>query len=272
MCDEPNWPVSLLASAYEAYHEPPSVTMAICVGYFEAQATGTAPTMTTVSGYVSTKVRWRSLEERWPRILRHEGLTAFNGQDFVDAAGEFSAGWRDNQPRRLRLVEALARLIERHTLRAVSCSLRLEDYRAINERYRFAESAGGPYALCAAHVVARVQTWMAQHCPDDLTLFVFEDGDVDHREIRRILKGEGVHRGEPVQLWPRQWTDERGRARHLRPFEACDVLALQLAGHREAGRLEGSRLHREVLEPDHLRRLCHELAVAERSSSGTVTL
>ena len=241
--------------------------MAICVGYFEADQPAATPTTLTVAGFVSSKDRWRYFDERWPKVLRHEGLMAFNGHDFMQGTGEFATGWIDNGPQRVRLIQTLARLTEQHVLRGCSCSLRLDDYDAINEEYRFAEAASGPYGICAAGVIARVQTWMAEHHPDDLTLFVFEEGDIDHREIRRTLAAEGIDRGEPVQLWPRQWTDERGRHRLLRPFEACDLLIPECdsgLAHRLAQR---DSYEHELLDRQHLLRICQTLAVERRSTS-----
>ena len=96
---DPNWPVGLLASAYWPHHDPQKLTMAICVGYFEADQPGGDPTTITVAGFVAAKARWRYFDERWPRVLRHEGLMAFNGHDFMRGTGEFGAGWIDNRPR-----------------------------------------------------------------------------------------------------------------------------------------------------------------------------
>jgi hypothetical protein len=110
---------------------------------------------------------------------------------------------------------------------------------------------------------------MAVHHPDDLTLFVFEEGDITHREIRRILAADGITRGEPVQLWPRQWIDERGRQRHLRPFEACDLLAPE-SGSDVADRLSRrDACEHEWLDRDHLRRICSALGVEPRPTSNS---
>jgi len=241
--------------------------MAICVGYFEVDRPAAAPAIVTVAGFVSSKGRWRYFDERWPGVLRHEGLTTFNGHDFMRGTGEFAGGWIENGPRRLRLIQTLARLAEQHIVRACACSLRLDDYDAINQDYRFAEAASGPYAICGARVIARVQPWMAEHHPDDLTLFVFEEGDIDHREIRRILTAEGIDRGEPVQLWPRQWTDERGRHRFLRPFEACDLL-IPGCGSGLAHRLaQRASYEHDLVDREHLLRIGKALAVGRRSTS-----
>jgi hypothetical protein len=218
-----NWPVALLASAYLPKGDCQELLMAICIGYFEAQVDGTSATL-TVSGYVSEKNRWRMFEEKWPRALRSEGITAFNGVDFIRNTGEFASGWEDDEARRKRLIELLTRLTRQHVVRAVSCSVRLEDYQAIDQTHGLSEAVGGPYSLCAAYVMCRIRDWMARYRPDDLALFIFEDGDIDHRRIGKILAAEGIDRGEPPQFWPRRWKDEQGRHRFLRPLEACDLL------------------------------------------------
>lgn len=249
------WPVGLLASAFHADVNPQRLAMAICVGYFEDDQSGTDPRTVTVAGYVSSKARWRSFDERWPRALRAERLAAFSAVDFLRGTGEFASGWIDNPERQVRLVRALTRVTEHHVLRAFSCSLALDDFDAVNAEYRFAESASGPYGVCAACVMTRVQRWMADHHPGDLTLCIFEEGEVDHREIRRVLSAEGMTRGEPPQLWPRNWTDECGRRRRLRPFEACDLLTL--------GSLQPTH-EREVVDRERLLRICDALGVARR--------
>ncbi len=266
MIRNPNWPTGLLASAYWPTHDLQKHTMAICIGYFEAHQSGER--VFTVAGYVASKARWRFLDERWPRALRAEGLSSFNGQQFVRGSGGFSTGWVDNEARRSRLLASLARVTQQHVLGGFSCSVRLDDYEALNRERRFAETVSGPYGICAACVMVRVQEWMAKHHPDDLTLAVFEEGDVDHREIRRILKAEGLNRGEPAQVWPRQWVDERGRQRFLRPFEACDLL-IPACGSGMADLLSRrAAWEQELVGRDHLQRICDVLEVARRPKSG----
>jgi hypothetical protein len=231
--------------------------MAICVGYFGDDQSGGDPRTVTVAGYVASKARWRIFDERWSRALRAERLSAFSGPDFRRGTGEFASGWIGDPQRQIRLIRTLTRLTDQHVLAAFSCSLSLEDFDAVNNAYRLAETAGGPYGICAACLIARIQRWMAERCPDDLTLFVLEDGDVDHREIRRVLTAEGITCGEPVQLWPRRWIDELGRQRCLRPFEACDLLALPSM---QAAREE------EIVDRERLLRVCGGLAIERRAA------
>ena len=238
--------------------------MAICVGYFE-ENDAVPPGRLTVSGLVSQKVRWQALEERWPRVLRGEDVTAFSGRDFIRGAGEFSTGWLDDPDRQTRLIATLTQMTRQHVLRGMSCSIDLRDYQAIDQKYRFTESVSGPYGVCAACVIGRIQGWMARHRPDDLTLFVFEEGELDHREIRRLLRAEGIERGEPAQVWPRQWTDERGRQRLLRPFEACDLLIPGCKSPLIDQLSERAAWEHEVIDRDHLEWICKALSVAERS-------
>jgi hypothetical protein len=239
--------------------------MAICIAYFEPQVAG-KPAMLTVSGYVSEKSRWRAFEEKWPRALRSEGITAFSGADFISNAGEFSFGWSEDEARRTRLIGLLTRVTNQHVVRAVSCSLRLEDYQALNQTYSLAETVGGPYSVCAAYVMCGIRDWLSRYRPDDLVLFVFEDGEIDQRHIRKILTAEGVDRGEPPQFWPRQWEDERGRHRFLRPLEACDLLMPGCSSDiADCFKRRGSWDH-EVIDRERLGALCKTLSIRVRTS------
>jgi hypothetical protein len=220
---EPNWPVAVLSFPHGRADHSPRQTMAICVGYFEGNDSRDTSGRFTVAGFVAPKARWRFFEDRWSRALHAEGVAAFNGRDFVASSGEY-AGWKGDGQRRARLMETLSRLTDRHVMAGFSCSIQDDAYEDLNHEYRFAETASGPYGVCAGLVMARVQRWMAAHHPDDQTLFVFEDGDLDHREVRRVLHAQGIDRGEPPQMWPRRWRDEQGRRRVIRPFEACDLL------------------------------------------------
>jgi len=231
--------------------------MAISIGYFEARPADDAP-MFTVCGYVSSKSRWREFDEDWARALRHEALLAFDARDFIHGTRGFTSGWSDPSRRR-RLLDALSQVAERHVLRAFACSVSLEDYAAIDAEYGFGSAVAGPYGLCAGLLTARVRRWMAERHPDDLTLFVFEEGDIDHRELRRIAAVDRSD-GEPPQLWPRHWIDERGRRRHLRPFEACDLFAAD-GGAFMKRLLDRSRFDREIVDRDRLVRICHALGL-----------
>ena len=236
--------------------------MAMCVGYFDGMATG-APASFTVAGYVSSKARWREFETKWSRALRREPLNAFNAHDFSRGTGEFAAGW-DDEAKRRGLIEGLGRLTEQHASHAFVCSVLLEEYEAINAEYEFSETAAGPYGLCAALVMANVRHWMAAKHPDDLTLFVLEQGDIEQRELHRVLKAENAEQGEPAQVWPRQWVDERGRHRYLRPLEACELFAADRNGMFMNRLTERSILDRQVVNRAQLVRICRALEIAPR--------
>ena len=94
-----NWPISVLGSAFGPHLDARKLNMAICVGYLEANEQDVPATL-TVTGLVSPKASWQSFEERWPRALRAEGLSAFSARDLVHGAGEFSSRWIDDASRR----------------------------------------------------------------------------------------------------------------------------------------------------------------------------
>jgi hypothetical protein len=196
--------------------------MAICVGYLEANEQDVPATL-TVTGLVSPKAKWQSFEARWPRALRTEGLTAFSGRGFIQGTGEFS-GRLGEPERRSRLIMALSRVAADQVTLGVSYSLSLADYRAVARTLPHREMLPTPYAVCAGIAIARILRRMADAPSRDVTLFVFEHGGIDHQQVRQIAAAEGIDNGEPVQIWPREWRDEHGRLRRLRPLEACDLL------------------------------------------------
>jgi hypothetical protein len=269
--EESTWPAAVLTSAFCPDFDAQRLAMAICVGYFE---TSTEPGTFTVSGYLSSKTRWRQFETQWTRALRREDLAAFNGHDFVHQTHGFSVGWSDLLRRR-RLMEVLTRVTEQHVFRAFSCSVQMVDYNQVNAEYPSSDFVPSPYGVCAGILMAKVRRWMCDRHPDDLTLFVFEEGNIDHRELRRITAAVEGDQGEPPQLWPRQWFDERGRRRHLRPFEACDLLGSD-GDASFVSRLQArSRFDRDVLDRERLVRIARALDISRlrgtASRAGTLS-
>ncbi len=106
---------------------------------------------------------------------------------------------------------------------------------------------------------------MDDRAPDDLTLFVFEDGDVDHREISRVATADRSIRGEPAQVWPRRWIDEVGRTRHIRPFEAVDLLTVDGGGALISRLRERDRFEAEVVDRGRLLALSRAESVQDPS-------
>jgi len=138
----------------------------------------------------------------------------------------------------------------------------------VNANYEFSRGAAGPYGVCAALLMTSVRQWMAAKHPDDLTLFVFAQGDIDQRELQRILRGAGADTGEPAQMWPRRWRDERGRHRYLRPLEACELFPADQDGvflKRLTGR---SLLEARSMDREELVQICHALEILPRSAIG----
>ena len=262
-----NWPAAVLGSAFGIPYDSHKLTMAICVGYLEASRQDAT---LTVAGLVSPKARWQSFEERWPRALRAEGLTSFNGRDFIEGTGEFSNGWSLDHARRRRLVTALGVIAGESAIFGVSYSLLLADYRAVTKSLSHVETAPTPYAVCAGVAMSRILRWMMRARAEDVTLCVFEDGGIDHHQVRQVAAAEGIDHGEPVQIWPREWRDERDRRRLLRPLEACDLLMPGCGAELTDRLIRRSAWDQELLDRDRLSRIFDSIAYAEPAAS-TVT-
>jgi hypothetical protein len=255
-----NWPAAVLASAFGTHYDSQKLTMAICVAYLEASRQDAT---LTVAGLVSPKARWQSFEERWPRALRAEGLTTFNGRAFIQGTGEFANGWNMNAGRRRHLVSRLGAVAGDSAILGVSYSLRLDDYRVVTKDLTHADAAPTPYAVCAGVAMSRILEWMRTAHSEDVTLFVFEDGGIDHQQVRQVAAAEGVAHAEPVQIWPREWLDEHGRRRLLRPIEACDLLMPDCHSELTDRLMRRSAWDHEIIDRDHLARIFGSIVTAE---------
>jgi hypothetical protein len=259
--DGATWPIAVLTSAFCPDFDPQRLAMAMCVGYFEGRSSG-EPARFSVLGFVSSKARWRDFETRWSRILRREGLSALNPDDVLNHTAAEAA----EAARYRSLLDTLGRLAEQHIYHAFARSIHLPDYDALDAEYGLRDGGAGPYAICAAFVMTDVRQWMATRHPDDLTLFVLEQGDIEQRELRRVLQAVGVDAGEPAQIWPRCWRDERGRPRYLRPLEACTLFAADRDGALVKRLADRSLLETRHIDRARLEQLCHALGISRRSA------
>lgn len=266
--DGASWPIAVLTSAFCPDFEPQRLAMAICVGYVEPVETPDLADTFTVTSLISSKARWREFETRWSRTLRRESLPAFSADDFLRSSGPFAFGWNDDAHQQT-LIDTLGKLTQQSIFHAFSCSIRLQDYHTVDAEYALSETGAKPYGLCAATLIATIRHWMRAKHPDDLTLFILRDGDVEQRELGRLLTIEQAKQGEPPQIWPRHWVDECGRNRYLRPLEACELLAADRQCVLTNRLLERGQLSREQIDRERLIHICHALNIARRSASPT---
>jgi hypothetical protein len=112
--------------------------------------------------------------------------------------------------------------------------------------------------MCAGVLVAHTLGWMAKSRPEDVTLFTFEDGAIEHQRVHQVAAAAGAD-SEPVQIWPRAWRDEHGRLRLLRPFEACDLLLPLCRGELRDRLARRSAWVHEILDRAYMLRLASSL-------------
>lgn len=223
--------------------------MAMCRAYFDASGSPKEPKqrVLTVAGYVGTENKWCKFERDWSKVLAAEGIETFG----MAAFAHFSEGfedWDGNEPRRQAFIQALVRVLKRAAMHGFSVSIELDIYDEMNREYEFKERVGGPYGICAAAVANKCRKWMAANRPKDLTLYVFEKGDLNPGEVGEMMaEGGGNRFGHDPLFLAKQWVDEHGVKRFRRPFESCDFAAYESA-HAvpllETGRRgRGSALH-----------------------------
>jgi len=59
--DGATWPIAVLTSAFCPEFDPQRLAMAMCVSYFSGRDSRESAGLFTVSGFVSSKVRWPNL-------------------------------------------------------------------------------------------------------------------------------------------------------------------------------------------------------------------
>jgi hypothetical protein len=206
--------------------------VAICHAYVDASGSPDDPLAQSfvLAGFLATESQWNRFEREWTRVLTAEGVTALHMREFAHFRGEFRA-WRGAEDRRANFLQALGTVIKRHVRRSFSVGVRLADYRAVASTYQLAEQGPSLYAICAGLIARDIRQWLTQRHLEDPTLLVFERGDTGQDEWRLIheMKMWTDWSGSEPFFIPKIKRDVGRQPVYLRPFEACDYLAFELA-------------------------------------------
>jgi hypothetical protein len=204
--------------------------MVWCAAYFDASGSPKEPKQRvfTVAGYVTTENKWDKFERDWARELAKEGVSAFSTNDFAHFQNDFAIGWRDNEPRRRAFIQSLTGVLKKWVRCGFSSSVDLDVYDEINREYEFAERVSRPYGMCASTAANKCHKWMKAFHRKDITLYVFEKGDVNQGELKTLM-GEDDRFGHEPLIIEKQWRDEHGTLHYRRPFESCDFHAYESA-------------------------------------------
>jgi hypothetical protein len=85
-------------------------------GAFDAGGSEYDQPILVVAGFVSSAMDWDEFAVLWKKRLAEDNLTYFHALDFAHSRKEFS-GWKEQEPRRRKLLSDLIELIKRHAYR-----------------------------------------------------------------------------------------------------------------------------------------------------------
>jgi hypothetical protein len=146
---------------------------AMFTGYFDESGTAQDPHALTVAGSVSTVTKWIRLAPQWEAILKRHGVSVFHMNDCAAGRREYK-GW-DGAKRKVFIAE-LSECAARHIKHSFSVSVLLDDWRQVNQVFRFSDHFGNPYVVAGRACVAAVKSWRKRTCETAPIKFVFEDG------------------------------------------------------------------------------------------------
>ena len=226
-----------------------SSRMAIITSYFDASG-GSDQIVVASAAVVASPEIWEEFDKRWSSSLASYKISALHMKDFAHSTEEFE-GWKCDQPKRRRFLNEMLWIIEDLVEHTAVCSVYIDDYRYADKYFRLSESMR-PYTLGTLTCASRIIQWAAKqgHLLDDL-IWVFERGDQDQSDLRKhwdlVYPDANI---SPIFCKKRDIYPDRSKSRHIRPFEAADLIAYEhLQVHRLLEKKQG-----DVVYVDELRR------------------
>jgi hypothetical protein len=135
----------------------------------------------TLAGFLASESQWISFGNAWADCLdRHKVEPPFHANKFF-----FD---RRNDANFSDILRDLVETISNHVRTAFSATIDLIPYRKANERYRFEEIVGTPYAMMTRTLIFNFEQWRKiVHC-GDRTVFFVEDGTLHQGDMQECLR------------------------------------------------------------------------------------
>ncbi len=206
----------------------------------------------TVAGFVAPADAWIEFDQRWRQRLKDDGLTYFHMVDFASSTNEFSKGWKDNEPRRRKLLSDLMEIIVSNASRKFSVSIEsgsLAKHVGENLRAHYLLTA---FVLGARACAGKVIAW-ARREKINTPLFVFEEGDAGKGNLIDRFQYDGF--GTPIFRYKKDTTIKRIFHEGFTPLHATDFLAyemFQVVKKRSIDRWAWGQFRRIVGEPGYM--------------------
>ena len=181
-----------------------------------------------VAGFISSADSWIEFDKKWRQRLAEDDLTYFHMVDFAASQEEFKHGWKNNEPRRRKLLADLMEIIRPHAFRRFANVIEIKTLEENLPEEKLKEYNLNAYALCAMTCVAQVMRWCkTQPAPQFHNVrFVFEDGDLGKGNLMQRFK-------EDLDMRPsfepkKDKMTEHGIIPAFTPLQAADFFAYEV--------------------------------------------
>jgi len=206
--------------------------------YFDASGSPSTDAV-AVAGLAATPEKWVEFERKWDECLTAQNVSALHMRDFAHCRREFES-WKDDEPRRRRLLNGLLWIIEETIDYSVACAIYMNDYNAVDASRSLSETMR-PYTMASLTCSACIIPWAQNNGHQrDQIIWVFEKGDDDQDDLRKHWDWTYPNSDvEPIMLKKRDGYPDPNQCRAIRAFEAADLVAYEnLLAHKKLQRLE----------------------------------
>ncbi len=160
-------------------------------GAFDAGGSEYDQPVLMVAGFVSSAKDWDEFSALWSKRLGEDHLTHFHAVDFAHSREEFAHGWKENEPRRQKLLADLMELIRSHAYQKFGSIVVNESFQEhVSEeiKRRFVANA---YVLAGWGCAADMSLWAKREKITKPFRLVFEDGDIGKGKLVERLLHDG---------------------------------------------------------------------------------
>ncbi len=175
---------------------------------------------TVVAGAIASVKDWNDFDNEWRPALKDNGIQYFRMSEFAHSTGQFQKGWKNNEDRRRKFLERLAKIISEHIASWVGVCVSQKDYDAADLKYQLREYLR-PYPLCGVTCVEMAHKWQKASKLDYLSMeYIFEDGDDYSDQLRKRIKQ--AFGKEPI-FRPKILTRDSPNERPVTPLQVGDL-------------------------------------------------
>ena len=108
-------------------------SVAVFEAYFDESGVPDDPLLTCVGGIMARQTTWVSISDKWERVLKKYGVTAYHATDCSNSKREYK-GW--SCEKRNSFVETLFKIIKGEgTLRSIGAVVHRETFDVVNKEY-----------------------------------------------------------------------------------------------------------------------------------------